>query len=158
MALRTCLDCGKEAFNVEDLGKFKKGKTSKHGRENICNRCNNIRYGFGPEYHREYDKKRYERNSDLVKKINQKRFRFHGERVYPAENPRTNICYECGQSYPDELKKQTCLHHIKYDPSNPLSWTVDLCTSCHMKLHKVLRRMELRGNIKLEVPMRGDRK
>lgn len=37
--LRKCLHCGLEAFNIEDLENFTKGKRGKHGRKNSCHRC-----------------------------------------------------------------------------------------------------------------------
>lgn len=146
MALRICLDCGKEAFTIEDLEKFKKNKSSKHGRENLCNKCHHLRY-WTPEHRQkwleknpEYHKKWREAHPDYMTKILKKQFIFKEKRMYPKENPRSNICSECGRSHPKDLTRQTHLHHIIYDEKNPLAWTVELCASCHVKLHKRLKQ------------------
>lgn len=154
MALRKCRDCGTEAHSEEDLKRFKIDKTSKYGRENLCNSCSYKRYGKSsayreyrreymkkwrdknPGYYKPYMKKWREDNPDYFKKI----YGFDGKLIMPDENPRTNVCHECGRSYPDELKRQTSLHHIIYNPDNPLDWTVELCSSCHAKLHQLLKK------------------
>jgi len=43
MALRKCRDCGLEGHNKGDLEGFRKNKTSKHGRMNLCKQCANER-------------------------------------------------------------------------------------------------------------------
>jgi hypothetical protein len=52
---------------------------------------------------------------------------------------RRNVCSICGKSYPTELKNQTHLHHIRFDPANPAGNTVEVCddpgNSCHKMLH-----------------------
>jgi len=42
-ALRTCRDCGLQAFTEADLDGFVKNATSKHGRGNRCRPCDNAR-------------------------------------------------------------------------------------------------------------------
>lgn len=58
-----------------------------------------------------------------------------GKIIFNLVNPRSNICSKCGKKYPDELTRQTCMHHEQYDESDPLAHTIELCHSCHGKLH-----------------------
>lgn len=137
MAYRTCKDCGLEAHTREELLKFKKSHKMKFGRENLCNKCSNKRYGKGPEYHKKY----YEENKDKINEQKREReknnFIFKGKIIRPKVNPRTNKCFLCEKRYPDELEKQTAIHHIVYDFDNPMAGTIELCNSCHAKLHKI---------------------
>lgn len=41
--LRKCRDCGLEAVTEEDLELFRKRKTHKHNRENLCKKCDSKR-------------------------------------------------------------------------------------------------------------------
>ena len=76
-----------------------------------------------------------EETAQMFKEYNSRRIEFKGKNISFKENPRTNVCSVCGRKYPDELKEQTCIHHIKYDPENPLANTVELCRSCHLSIH-----------------------
>ena len=67
---------------------------------------------------------------------NPNRIYFQGKRLQLNENPRTNVCSQCGKSYPEDLSEQTILHHTKYDPDNPLENTIEVCRGCHRKFHK----------------------
>lgn len=59
--------------------------------------------------------------------------RFKGKRVWLKENPRKGICTDCGKP------GRTLLHHIKYDKSNPLAHTIELCIGCHNRQHRILK-------------------
>jgi hypothetical protein len=52
---------------------------------------------------------------------------------------RRNVCSMCGRSYPADLKNQTHLHHVRFDPANPAGNTLEVCDdpgdSCHNRLH-----------------------
>lgn len=125
LVLRKCRKCGKEAYTEEDLKHFHKKKISPYGCENLCNACVNTMM-----------KGKYLATvKRLRKKHHDMRQKFLGKLLDLKENPRTNICSKCGRRYPEELKTQTCLHHLAYDPANPVSNTVELCPSCHVKLH-----------------------
>jgi len=65
---------------------------------------------------------------------------FKGKRIGFDENPRSNVCSKCGKKYPEDLKQQTHIHHIKYDSKNPLAHTIELCGSCHGIAHGDRRR------------------
>ncbi|KKL28390.1 hypothetical protein LCGC14_2375640 [marine sediment metagenome] len=133
--LRKCVSCGLEAYTTEDLERFRKGKRNRYGRMNICKKCGNQQMRDPLKY-----KPSRDRNSKKWNSINgpindPKRIGFLGKQIRFKENPRTNVCSECGRGYPDELKQQTVMHHEKYDLRNPLAHTVELCHSCHTTLH-----------------------
>ena len=157
MLLRKCIFCGLEAHTQTELKKFKIAKRSKYGRENRCRKCSNKRWPESPEKKKEYAAKWRERNPEYMKKWIKKnpeymkewckknpnywadklknQFMFKGKSIYPDKNPRLNVCSECGKTYPEDLTRQTDIHHVIYDVNNPLSFTIELCQSCHMKLH-----------------------
>ena len=60
---------------------------------------------------------------------------FLGTIIEIPEDARTGKCSLCGKSYPEDLIRQPSIHHIEYDPENPLANTVELCNSCHAKQH-----------------------
>ena len=126
MILRKCTDCGFEAHTIEDLEKFSANPASKYGRQNICKECYNTRK-------REYWKKpeANKRKKRTQRRFNLRRMFFQGKRILLKENPRTNVCEECGCRYPDDLDEQTALHHEVYDPADPLDHTKEVCRSCH---------------------------
>ena len=109
--LRVCRVCELKALTEEDLVLFKKNTKSLHGRQRICKKCDR-------------------RQASMRVQIN-----FKGKQITLAENPRTNKCQHCGKSYPEDLKRQTSMHHRFYDEENPLIGTIELCTSCHMTEH-----------------------
>lgn len=76
-----------------------------------------------------------EKHRKKIHQKDQKKILFRDKRVYFLENPRKNICSECGQRYPEELKHQTVMHHENYNSDDPLENTIELCKSCHGKLH-----------------------
>ena len=44
---------------------------------------------------------------------------------------RTGECYFCKKSGWSKRSTKTNLHHVLYDDSDPLAWTVEVCSSCH---------------------------
>ena len=47
---------------------------------------------------------------------------------------RTGVCHFCEKSDKKGEVSRTVLHHLKYDDSKPLAWTVEVCPSCHYKV------------------------
>ncbi|MBC8549884.1 MAG: hypothetical protein H8D23_09545 [Candidatus Brocadiales bacterium] len=93
--------------------------------------------------------KRYrEKNPDKVKEWNDKHnlqsIRFKGKSIKLDHNPRTGICSKCGE------KRLTNLHHTKYDDSDPLKYTIELCVPCHNKQH-LSKRNKLGQFTKIEI-------
>jgi len=115
--LRKCKFCDLEAWDDGELVLFASasGIRGTHGKYNVCKQC----------YYKKYIKK--ERTL--------RRMSFRNKTINLNKNPRTNICSTCGKVYPKELSTQTHLHHIKYDETDPLKHTIELCNSCHVTLH-----------------------
>ncbi len=63
-----------------------------------------------------------------------RRFGFQGLRYFYKNNPRLGVCSKCGARVGIECKR-TSLHHLEYDPDNPLNHTIELCNSCHRQTH-----------------------
>lgn len=146
MVLRKCNDCGLEAIHNFELILFVKNPNSKYGRSNLCRPCSRVRQLEYRKFNRDKIRNWRERNRDYMKNwikehpdYMKRNYIFNGRLITADENPRTNICHECGKSYPDELKRQTSIHHLAYAPDNPLAWTVELCTPCHITLHHLMR-------------------
>ena len=129
--LRKCYVCGKEARTLDDLNLFGFGKHHKYGRQNLCISCKNERRRKGNVW----DQSKLESTKIRAKTQNKQRVFFKGRRVHLNYNPRTNVCSLCGKKYPEELKRQTHIHHKRYDGETPLEHTVELCASCHVKYH-----------------------
>jgi len=39
-----------------------------------------------------------------------------------------------------QKSKKTNLHHVKYDHSDPLAWTIEVCNSCHWQIDENNRK------------------
>ena len=129
--LRKCTLCGLEGNNESELELFVKDKRSRHGRQNRCKACSYSLSRKGGKYFAhisEYKKRRQEI-------INKRRIRFKDRRINFPFEVRSNVCSKCGKKYPEELTDRTHLHHEKYDEAHPLNHTIELCKSCHHKLH-----------------------
>ena len=60
-----------------------------------------------------------------------------GHKTTYAEDPRKLVCCYCHE------QRTTLFHHIKYGDPDPLKNTVELCYSCHRKLHAKARKLGL---------------
>ncbi len=76
------------------------------------------------------------------------RISFKGKDVYVNKRPRKGICKLCGKkigdTYTDCYGKQkiikfTHMHHNKYDKSDPIKHTKELCPSCHSELKGITK-------------------
>jgi len=85
----------------------------------------------------EKNKEKYLKNR---KESNQKRIKFKGKTIFIGKKIRTGICSKCNRSVKNEEIKQTQMHHIKYDDTDPTKYTIELCVRCHTQEHKRLRR------------------
>ena len=122
---------------------FIKKENYKYGRINRCKKCNRIivkkRFDAMTEEEREKDKEYHrvwERTN--IKRRNRKKsqMRYKDKDVRFDFNLRTNVCCMCGKKYPEDLQRQTDLHHIEYSDENPLEHTIELCVGCHFKVHR----------------------
>jgi len=135
--LRKCTTCGLEANSEAELELFKKGKVYRYGRMPFCKQCANKTNRKDGKYY--LSRLMSSRRSHC--KENPKRITFEGKRIQLKDNPRTNVCHNCGRKYPEELRQQTAMHHIEYNSEDPLAFTVELCFSCHTSFHNQLRKL-----------------
>lgn len=92
----------------------------------LCGRCNG-RYNMNPMLRKKWNA--------ILNPINHpRRMVFKGKRISLPYNPRNGICSDCGGVKGVDFKR-TNLHHEKYDESNPLANTVELCIRCHQRRH-----------------------
>ena len=63
-----------------------------------------------------------------------KRLKYRCRRMVFDKDIKTGACHFCKKSTLKKEITRTVLHHLKYDDSNPLAWTVELCPSCHYKV------------------------
>ncbi len=67
-------------------------------------------------------------NQEFYKK---KILTYLGQKMVFDQDIRTGICYFCNKEGRPKRSTRTFLHHLKYDDSDPLAWTLELCGSCH---------------------------
>jgi len=66
---------------------------------------------------------------------------FRGKKIVYDQDIRTGICYFCKRAGNPQYSGPTYLHHVIYDNSNPLAWTVEVCGKCHYKVDKNNKRI-----------------
>ena len=81
------------------------------------------------EYKRKKDMEYHWKNREKHLQMFRNRVTFLGKQLQLDSNPRRGVCSQCG------FVGRTDLHHIKYDPTNPLANTIELCKPCHRKGH-----------------------
>jgi len=54
---------------------------------------------------------------------------------------RIGECYFCKKYGWIKRSTRTFLHHVLYDDSNPILWTVEVCGSCHYRIDKNNRKI-----------------
>jgi len=62
---------------------------------------------------------------------NKRKLNFLGDNIYFDQEIRTGVCYLCKRDGRLQKSKRTELHHLRYVPSDKLSWTIEVCGSCH---------------------------
>jgi hypothetical protein len=100
----------------------------------LCNQCF-VRL-YLREYHREHSRKRKEFWGP-------RRVSFKGKRVQLNFIPRKGVCEWCHKTISRGEIKTTHIHHIEYDPTDPMAHTVEVCQSCHTTFHKMYERVML---------------
>jgi len=67
-----------------------------------------------------------------------------GEKIVFDQDIRDGVCYFCKKHGRAQYSGPTYLHHAKYDNSDPLAWTIEVCSKCHYQIDsnnkKILRR------------------
>lgn len=71
-------------------------------------------------------------NPNHPERISKRSLNFKKRRIILAENPRKGTCIKCGAK-----DRTTVMHHLEYDEKDPLAHTIEVCQSCHNKLHNV---------------------
>lgn len=88
----------------------------------LCTICYNkiLRYDYKPPV------------TDKVLANRRKKFRFKDKVVCIRYIPRIGVCNWCRAVAGIDCYR-TALHHIKYDESDPIKYTIEICDSCHGK-------------------------
>jgi hypothetical protein len=93
---------------------------------NLCQKCY-CKYVNNPRW--------YAKNKTRHRMMNNGRhMRFKNKPITLEMNPRIGICNWCRAVTPFDCGF-TVLHHEKYDDSNPLAHTIEICQSCHSRFH-----------------------
>jgi heterodisulfide reductase subunit B len=66
---------------------------------------------------------------------------YRGQRMVFDQEIRTGECYFCKKSGWTKRSTKTNLHHVLYDDSDPLSWTIEVCSSCHYWIDQNNRKL-----------------
>jgi hypothetical protein len=66
--------------------------------------------------------------SEWMRDYQSRRMRFKGPYHYCIKTSRTGVCQLCGR------RGTTHIHHTKYDHSDPLAFTIEVCPRCHIRL------------------------
>ena len=72
---------------------------------------------------------------------NNRRLTYLGDDYYYDQEVRTGECYICKREGRAQKKKTTVLHHLNYEHSDPLAWTLEVCTSCHWHIDEYNRKV-----------------
>jgi hypothetical protein len=75
----------------------------------------------------------YERHREAVKSRGPLRIKYKDKRVYLDKIPRTGVCKLCGARVGVDCQR-THIHHAKYDDSDVIKNTVEVCPACHNRL------------------------
>jgi hypothetical protein len=74
------------------------------------------------------------KNPERHKIYNPRRLKFNGKYILLSRPPRIGVCNWCRAVIPFDCK-QTQMHHLFYDPLNPLLHTIEICPRCHTLYH-----------------------
>jgi hypothetical protein len=74
------------------------------------------------------------------KKFNPRRLTFKNKQIFIPYDFRTGVCNLCRAVFPFDTAKVD-FHHEKYDESDPLKYTIEICASCHVRETWRLRKI-----------------
>jgi len=86
--------------------------------------------------------------SDVIKDHkfwNKRRISYLGGERFFDQEVRTGECFFCKREGRAQKSKITNLHHEKYDHSDPLAWTIEVCKSCHWQIDENNRKVIARS-------------
>jgi len=75
--------------------------------------------------------------TDIIKNYrswSKRRMKYLGDDKFFDQEVRTGICYFCNKEGRAQRSETTILHHAKYDHSDPLAWTIEVCSKCHWQI------------------------
>lgn len=121
---RLCSECKSDKTCLRD-GKYPRWYRYKD--DWLCQKCYNKFISY-PVYAKKLRKK-----GNLIH--NPRRLLFKNKRVLLKENPRIGFCLLCSNNIHDGTCSKTNIHHENYHDDDPLKDTIELCTSCHNKIH-----------------------
>lgn len=99
-----------------------------HQRSPTCNRCRATQKRFRDSH----PEKAIKDNARISGRL----MRYKDKFILLPRNPKIGICSQCHKSVADGEIKRTQMHHFKYDDSDPLAHTVELCVNCHNETDK----------------------
>ena len=76
---------------------------------------------------------------------NKRRLTYLGDEKYFDQEVRTGVCFFCKKEGKPQRSVPTYLHHLKYDHSDPLAWTIEVCGKCHWQIDKNNRKVIARS-------------
>src|SRR3989304_5747869 len=79
---------------------------------------------------------------------------YMGRKRYFDQDVRTGVCYFCKKEGRAQKSKITYLHHVKYEHSEPLDWTIEVCSSCHYQIDGY-NRQKVDSHFGRKTPRRG---
>jgi len=94
--------------------------------------------------------------TDIIKNPeywNKRRLNYLGDDIYFDQEIRTGVCYLCKRNGRTQKSKRTALHHLKYDHSDKLAWTIEVCNSCHWHIDPKNRKAIAKSTGR-EIPVR----
>ncbi len=98
--------------------------------------------------------------TDIIKNSeywNKRRLNFLGDDYYFDQEIRTGVCYLCKRDGRKQKSEKTELHHLRYDQTDKLSWTIEVCISCHWFIDPKKREaMEKKTGKHIPVPHKGE--
>jgi len=87
---------------------------------------------------------------------NKRRLHFLGDDIYFDQEIRTGVCYLCKRDGRKQKSEKTELHHLRYDQTDKLSWTIEVCGSCHWFIDPKKREaLERKTGKHIPVPYKG---
>jgi len=82
--------------------------------------------------------------TDVIKNYkswSKRRMNYLGDDRFFDQEIRTGICFFCNREGRENKSETTILHHAKYDHSDPLAWTIEVCSKCHWQIDEYNREV-----------------
>jgi len=72
---------------------------------------------------------------------NPKILHFRGEKIVYDQDIRIGECLVCKRNGKAQWRPRTYLHHLCYDDTDPLAYTIEVCGKCHYKIDSNNKRL-----------------